>query len=69
MFTSEELNPVRGLTESRKAYRQRRISVGRKVADYLRTGRLLWDVRMVTMHAGRNAAKRLKKLAMPRFAA
>ena len=64
MFTSEELNPVRGLTESRKAYRQRRISVGRKVADYLRTGKILWN--RGTMRIGNNAAKRAKKQA--RFA-
>lgn len=69
MFTSKELNPVRGLTESKKAYRAWRVSVGRRVADYLRTGKLLWDSRLGPMRAGRNAAKRLLKPAFARHQA
>lgn len=69
MFTKAELNPARAAGESKKAYRARRVRVARKVEDYLRTGRLLWDCRMGTMRAGRNAAKRRKKLAARRFAA
>lgn len=65
MFTSKELNPARNIIESRGAYRARRKAVASKIETHLQ-GLLIWSARAGTMRAGRNAAKRLKKLS--RFA-
>lgn len=42
MFTSKELSPVRGLTESKDAYRARRAHADRRVAEYLANPPVIW---------------------------